>query len=335
MNIVTKTSWPSFRNVATEIRWVFARNGYDCNLSDWEEANPGGKILFIGTLDNKTLQFVEHLSHGSDLVYYVTTEGLSQLEDSSIRTAKRLKLVAVSKFVRQMIAELGITVAGTVHHGINMDARGIDVDFKNECMSRISASDRVFLTVSANHQRKGLGRLLNAYHILEQRVSDAFLILHSQREGYYNLKELAKRIGIRSLWLTESFGQITQRQLNSLYDSCSVYVQPSFSEGFGLPILEAFRFEKPPIAVDAPPFNEIVKHGENGLLIPQQDVSWFNFNNSIRFKTHTYAEEDLARTMELAFLDRRLVAEIKAKIKSDKNCWDCQLLYPKLLDYFN
>jgi len=335
VNVVTKTSWPSFKNVATEIQGVFVRNGHGCRVNDWSEANPGGNILFIGTLDNRTLQFLERLSPESDLVYYVTTEGLSHLEDSCIRTAKRLKLVAVSEFVKHMVGELGIAVAGTVHHGINMGARGIDVEFKEESLRRVRNPNRVLLTVSANHQRKGLDRLLTAYRILEQRVPDAFLILHSQREGYYNLRGLAETLGIRNVWLTESFGEISQSQLNSLYDSCSAYVQPSFSEGFGLPILEAFRFDKPAISVDAPPFNEIIKHRENGLLIPQRDVSWFNFKDSIRFKMHTYAEEDLARTMEVALLDRNLATEMHGNIKSGKRSWDSQLLYPKLLNYFN
>ncbi len=332
VKVVTKTSWPSFRNVAREIQCTL-RNRCSCRVYDWKEAKPGGKILFIGTLDNRTLEFLDSLSNGSDLVYYVTTEGLSQLDESCIRTARHLKSLAVSEFVNQMLGELGITVAGVVHHGINMRDREVDVKFKKECLNRME-DRKIILTVSANHQRKGLDQLLNAYHILEQQIPDAFLILHSQREGYYDLERMVATLGIRRIWLTESFGQITQRQLNSLYDSCTAYVQPSYSEGFGLPILEAFRFDKVPIAVDAPPFNELIKDGENGLLVPQRDVSWFNFKNSIKFKMHTYLGEDLARAMEIALLDQKLAARMKSKIKSEKMNWDSQLLYPKLLNYF-
>ena len=335
VNLVTKTSWPSFMNVATEIARTLSKNGHHCRVYDWKDAKTGGKLLFIGTLDNRTLEFLKHLSYESDLVYYVTTEGLSQLYDSNIRTAKYLKLVAVSNFVKRMVGELGIGVAGMVHHGIDMAERRIDTEFKKESMSRIAERNRVVLTVSANHQRKALDRLLIAFHILEQRIPDAFLILHSQREGYYNLRGLVERLGLRNVWLTESFGQISQSQLNSLYDLCSVYVQPSFSEGFGLPILEAFRFDKPPIAVDAPPFNEIIMHGENGLLVPQGDVSWFNFKDSIRFKMHMYLEEDLARTMETGLLDQKLANEMKGKISLGKKSWDSQVLYPELLRYFD
>jgi len=333
MKIVTKTSWPSFRNIATEIQGAF-RTRCSCRVYGWNKTKPGGKILFIGTLDNRTLEFLDPLSKGSDLVYYVTTEGLSQLNHSNINIAKRLRLVAVSEFVNRMVRELGITVTGVVHHGINMRAREVNAKLKKECIKR-TENHKIILTVSANHQRKGLDRLLKAYHILEQRVADAFMILHSQPQGYYNLKASAEKLGIRRMWLTESFGQITQRQLNSLYDSCAAYVQPSYSEGFGLPIIEAFRFDKLPIAVDAPPFNEIIEHGENGLLVPQRDVSWFNFKDSIKFKMHTYAAEDLARAMEIALLDQNFATNVKEKIKSEKMKWDSQLLYPKLLNYFN
>jgi glycosyltransferase involved in cell wall biosynthesis len=295
---------------------------------------PGGKILLLGTFDKRTLEFIGRLSNGSDLVYYVTTEGLSQLDDSCIRTARQLKSVAVSEFVKRMIGELGIIVTGVVHHGINMRRRDVDVEFKKECMNR-TRDCKTILTVSANHQRKGLDRLLQAYRILEQQVPEAFLILHSQQEGYYNLERMVATLGIRRIWLTKSFGQMTQKQLNSLYDLCAVYVQPSYSEGFGLPILEALRFDKIPIAVDAPPFNEIIKDAENGLLVPQRDVSWFNFKNSIKFKMHTYAGEDLARAMQIALLDKKLASKVKGRIKSEKMNYDSQLLYPKLLNYFD
>ena len=333
VKIVTRTTWPSFRNVAAEIRCAL-RNRCSCRVYDWKEAKPGGKILLIGTLDNRTLEFICHLSNGSDLVYYVTTEGLSQLNDSCIRTARQLKSVAVSEFVKRMIGELGIVVADVIHHGINMREREVDFEFKKECMNR-TRDCKTILTVSANHQRKGLDRLLKAYRILEQQVPDVFLILHSQQEGHYNLERMVATLGIRKIWLTKSFGQITQKQLNSLYDLCTAYVQPSYSEGFGLPILEAFRFDKVPIAVDAPPFNEIITHGENGLLVPQRDVSWFNFKNSIKFKMHTYASEDLARAMQIALLDEELTTKMKSKIKSEKMNHDSQLLYPKLLNYFD
>jgi len=90
--------------------------------------------------------------------------------------------------------------------------------------------------------------------------------LHSEPTGYYNISKIAKNLKLKHLWLTNLYGKLSPTKLNAFYNLCSVCVQPSYIEGFGLPILEAFRFDKPVIAVDAPPFNEVIRQRENGIL---------------------------------------------------------------------
>jgi len=171
---------------------------------------------------------------------------------------------------------------------------------------------------SANHARKGLDKLLQAYKAVEEQTEDSFLIIHSQPNGYYSLEKHAKKLKIERLWLTKLFGRITTVEVNALYKACTVYVQPSFSEGFGLPILEAFRFDKPAIAVNAPPFNEVIKHTETGILVPPDAIRWFNFKNLIDFKMHTYRTEDLAHTIVQCVTDRKLLASMESKIGTDR-----------------
>ena len=93
-----------------------------------------------------------------------------------------------------------------------------------------------------------------------------------------------------------------------MYKACNVYVQPSYSEGFGLPILEAFRFNKPVIAVNAPPFNEIITHNSTGIMIPAEGVSWQGFKRNIDFKLNTYSADKLAHAILSLLRDRELNA---------------------------
>jgi glycosyltransferase involved in cell wall biosynthesis len=225
-------------------------------------------------------------------------------------------------------------VVGVVHHGIDMRRSEIDSQFKAH-MPRKSSLRTVFLTVSANHPRKGLDQLLNAFQMVEERDPESFLILHSEQEGYYDLEGLIRTLGIEQIWSTNLFGQTTQTQLNTLYEMCTSYVQPSHSEGFGLPVLEAFRFDKPSIAVDVPPFNEIIENGRNGILIPFQGGAWFDYQDSISFKLHLYAAEHLAEAMSTVASDRKLMARMQRNIRSEKWSWDSQKLYPALLEYFS
>jgi glycosyltransferase involved in cell wall biosynthesis len=145
---------------------------------------------------------------------------------------------------------------------------------------------------------------------------------------------MAKDLKLKHLWLTNLFGKLSPSQLNAFYNLCIVYVQPSYSEGFGLPILEAFRFNKPVIAVDAPPFNEVIEHGKSGILVPLSEITWFNSENLVLFKMHMYRAEDLAHAILGLVTNQQQVAKMQENIQKEKHNWSIRKLYPDLLNYF-
>ena len=49
--------------------------------------------------------------------------------------------------------------------------------------------------------------------------------------------------------------------------SCDVCLSPARWEGLGLPLYEAIAFGMPSITNDAPPMNEAISDGVNGLLV--------------------------------------------------------------------
>jgi glycosyltransferase involved in cell wall biosynthesis len=111
-------------------------------------------------------------------------------------------------------------------------------------------------------------------------------------------------------------------------------VQPSYSEGFGLPILEAFRFNKPVIAVDAPPFNEVIEHGKSGVLVPLSKITWSNFASLVLFKMHMYRAEDLAQAILELMTNQQQITKMRENIQKEKHNWSIHKLYPELLNYF-
>jgi glycosyltransferase involved in cell wall biosynthesis len=332
LKIVTRMDWPSFRNLATTIRKA-VRTQCTCTIHDWKRVKPRGNVLYVDTVQAQTLKFLSEFLPESNVVFYGTTEGHSLIDDGNLAIAKRIRIVAVSNFVRQMLEEVGVPVAGVLHHAIDMSDRKVDIKFYRKLKTKMR-NRKVILTVSANHSRKGLDRLLQAYKAVEEKIQNVFLIVHSEPRGYYNLEKEARELKIKRLWLTNLFGRMTQPELNALYNLCMVYVQPSFSEGFGLPILEAFRFNKPAIAVNAPPFDEVIRQMENGILIPSDGIRWLNFENIIDFKMHTYRADDLAQAIIQTLSDQKLLSKMRLKIRQEKWNWDARKLYPELLDYF-
>jgi len=332
IKIITKLDWPSFRNVAILVCKALKTHS-NCKIHDWTKAKPGGNILFIGTVFHQTLNFLSKFTKQSNIVFYGTTEGHSFLDETSLEVASQIKIVAVSNFVKQMLEESGIRVAGVVHHGLDVNDNRVNIPFYKTLKKRLK--DRsVILTVAANDPRKGLDKLLSAYQFVEHESQNSFLILHSKPTGYYNLTKTADGFKIKRLWLTNLYGKLTPTKLNTLYSVCNIYVQPSYSEGFGLPILEAFKFNKPSIAVDAPPFNEIIKQNRNGILVPSGVCGWLNYKDMILFKMHWYKAEDMASAIVNLLSDQRLITRMQAQIQNEKYHWDIHRLYPKLLSYF-
>jgi glycosyltransferase involved in cell wall biosynthesis len=169
---------------------------------------------------------------------------------------------------------------------------------------------------------------------VEREIKDSYLVLHSEPAGHYNLSKIAKNLKLKQFWLTNLFGQLSSSELNALYKLCDIYVQPSYSEGFGLTTLEAFRFDKPVVAVDAPPFNEIVRQKETGILVPVRKIKWLNFADLVLFKLHLYQAEDLASAILELTANPDEATTMQKSIRKEKHNWSTYKLYPKLLDHF-
>src|SRR4030043_1009270 len=319
VKIVTKMDWPSFRNVAIQVRKALSTY-CDCTIYDETNVKPGGNILFIGTVFHQTLNFLDKFLGRSNIVFYGTTEGHSIVDEESLKVAKQIKIIAVSNFVKQMLEEIGVPVAGMVHHGLDMDDRRVDAQFDKVLKKKLE-NKKIIFTASANHSRKGLDNLLCSYHLVEQEIKNTYLILHSDPTGYYDIWKMAKDLKLKHLWLTNLFGKLSPSQLNAFYNLCIVYVQPSYSEGFGLPILEAFRFNKPAITVDAPPFNEVIEDGKSGILVPLSKITWFNSENLVLFKMTMYGAEDLAHAMLGLVTNQQQVVKMQENIQKEKHNW--------------
>lgn len=228
-----------------------------------------------------------------------------------------------------MLNEVGVRVVGIVHHGLDMDDREVEPSFLNSIKEKLD-DKLVTLTIASNDPRKGLDRLLQAYKIVEDKIPDSFQILHSEsknyycykerefRERYYELPESIYKLGIERIWLTNRYGLMTNEEINALYRLCDIYVLSSFSEGFGLPMLEAFKFNKPVIAVNAPPFNEIIEDGLTGRLIPYKEEQWFNHKGEMLFKMHIYEPEKLAEAIVNLLYDSDLREKMENQIQEKK-----------------
>lgn len=102
---------------------------------------------------------------------------------------------------------------------------------------------------------KNLGRLIEAFALLQQTRPDLYLVLAGKKDTNYARHEATVQAkGIQNVIFTDF---ISDGQLKWLYQHCKAYVFPSLSEGFGLPGLEAMAHGAPVVSSNATCLPEI------------------------------------------------------------------------------
>jgi glycosyltransferase involved in cell wall biosynthesis len=120
------------------------------------------------------------------------------------------------------------------------------------------------LFVGTLEPRKNVGTLLDAYERLLARRAMPPLVLAGQATAESRL--WLDRIGRAPLaGHVRHIGYVDPSALRALYEGARVLIQPSFEEGFGLPVLEAMTIGVPVVAADRGALPEVL--GDAGLLV--------------------------------------------------------------------
>jgi glycosyltransferase involved in cell wall biosynthesis len=136
-----------------------------------------------------------------------------------------------------------------------------------ERRARIGLRGPYFLSVATLEPRKGLDVLIDALAL--PAAGDAALAIAGQPGwGGVDLGALADAAGVAPERL-RLLGRLHDEDLASAMQGATALVAPSRSEGFGLPVLEAFAAGVPVICSDAPALVEL--SGGAALVVPRED----------------------------------------------------------------
>lgn len=106
---------------------------------------------------------------------------------------------------------------------------------------------------------KNLGRLIDAFVLLQKSHPDLTLVLAGKIDDMYRVfVDRVKREDIKNVMFTDF---VTDQELRWLYENCQAYVFPSLSEGFGLPALEAMLHGAPLVSTNATCSPEVYGNG--------------------------------------------------------------------------
>lgn len=176
----------------------------------------------------------------------VTPKTLVAIDKWDVRT------IGMSRFGQQQLQAAGYD-ALYVPHGIDTSVYRPHEDREASRELTGIPKDRFVIGMVAfnagiSPPRKAFPQVLQAFAEFRRRHDDAFLYMHSEMVGVHdglNLMGLAQIFGIPpesmgyppQIQLLES--EITGERMSHLYSSMDVLVNPSYGEGFGIPIVEA------------------------------------------------------------------------------------------------
>jgi glycosyltransferase involved in cell wall biosynthesis len=176
--------------------------------------------------------------------------------DDPLTNHKRLnieradKIIAISETTKNDLIEiLGVnpTRIDVVYHGIDIENELIFKEVNH-------LPENYLLYVGDRSGYKNLYFFLNAYAVIQKRFPEVKLIMTGG--GALAVAELEF---LNRLNLMDHVKQInaTDEELNYLYKNAIAFVYPSLYEGFGLPILEAFKAECPVLLSNITCFKEV------------------------------------------------------------------------------
>ncbi|MGH7195584.1 MAG: glycosyltransferase family 4 protein [Candidatus Saccharimonadales bacterium] len=114
---------------------------------------------------------------------------------------------------------------------------------------------KFIIYVGRPQPHKNLGRLVEAFKLLQKTHPDLCLVLAGKKDILYErIEQQAHQKRIKNIIFTDF---ISEGQLRWLYENCQAYIFPSLSEGFGLPGLEAMMHGAPVVSSNATCLPEI------------------------------------------------------------------------------
>ena len=193
------------------------------------------------------------------------------------------KIIAVSEFTkRQLVERLNADPKkiDVVYEGVSQNLK-FEVRNSKSILSYYNLQKKKYLLfVGTIQPRKNLERLVEAF----LRIKDdklRLVICGKWGWGYEKLRDIQKR----NIVFT---GYVNDEERRVLLENALVYVQPSITEGFGLPVLEAMRAGVPVASSNGGALAEVV--GDSGELFDPNDI------------------DDMKNKIELAMGNKKLIA---------------------------
>ena len=198
------------------------------------------------------------------------------------------------------------------------NVRGVDLDFysrRSEVMklaAEIKKDVFTFVFVGRIVRDKGINELCQAMDKLSKSVQARLILVGNFEDSLDSISDDARGI-IKRNPAIEFVGPKYGEELLSYFAASDCFVFPSYREGFPNTVIEAGAMGLPSVVTDINGSREIIRQGENGVIIPSKDAdalyeAMLNMvsDNIARDKMAGNAREMIASRFEQGFVRKCL-----------------------------
>lgn len=269
---------PNFRAVEAEIPWFTVREQLALpRLVDRERLDLMHYPHLTVPLRSRTpfVVTVHDLNYLDGGVIFVPGGVRSRVRRAALLAGYRVELVK-ARSARRLIAVSEHTREALVR-ALRIDPARVAVTYEaadppgairpdETVLTRHGLDAPYFLYVGAAYPYKNLGRLIDAF---ARADGERKLVLAGDHEDFGSaLRQRATAAAVANRVVFP--GRVSEAELAALYGNALAYVFVSFSEGFGLPGLEAMRFGVPVVAASAGSLPEV--YGDAARYCDPHDV---------------------------------------------------------------
>jgi len=189
------------------------------------------------------------------------------------RFAQKVSRIAtVSEFSKQDIVEqyeVAPTKVDVVYNGANERFSPLNEAEQEDVRARYTSGQPYFLFVGSLHPRKNLARLFKAFDIFCRQYDSSIRLLVAGEKMWWTEPIRKAFEGMEHRSRVIFCGRLNSQELHRVTASALAITYVSYFEGFGIPIVEAFRCGVPVITANVTAMPEVA--GNAALLVDPFD----------------------------------------------------------------
>lgn len=168
---------------------------------------------------------------------------LTKWTEYSVKKAK--KVITISNSSKDDIIKYYKVPKNKVNV-VHLGLKPLSMKVNSKNLSEFGINKKFVLFVGTLQPRKNIERLIEAFSKLPQQLKDYQLVIVGKKGWLFEpILEAPKKYGVEENVLFLDY--VSDNDLPNFYSNAEVFVLPSLYEGFGLPVLEAMRYDCPVI----------------------------------------------------------------------------------------